>query len=160
MQTGTLKSLNISVQGGHIHDFIFDKLTMNTKEDLKFEPGVFLNHRLLQFTQPAQADVMVIISQKSLNEFLSSPKTLERLSVSATRKAGAIASLANLVGIKINQFGLSIDSASLKLMHNNQFKMDFVSRVGLGELGLPISGTNSRTSLPCKTGLWQLPNHT
>jgi hypothetical protein len=141
VQPGTLRSLNVSVQGGHLHDFIFDKLTMNTAENLKFDPGVLLNHRLLEFTEPAQADVVVLVSQKSLNQFLSSPKTLERLSVCATRKAGAIASLASLVGIKINQFGLTIDSASLKLMHHNQFKLDFVSKVGLGDLGLPISGT-------------------
>jgi hypothetical protein len=140
VQPGTLKSLNIYVQGGHIHDFIFDKLTMNTAGELKFDPGTLLNHRLLQFTEPAQAEVMVTISQKSLNEFLSSPKTLEHLSVSATRKAGAIASLASLVGIKINQLGLTVDSASLKLMRHNQFKFDFVSKVGLGQLGLPISG--------------------
>ena len=119
---------------------------MNTAGNLKFEPGTLLNHRVLEFAEPAQADVMVIISQKSLNQFLSSPQTLEHLSVSATRKAGAIASLASLVGIKINQFGLTVDSASIKLMHHNQFKMDFVSRVGLGELGLPISGHNRRTT--------------
>lgn len=138
--TGTLKGLDVDIKGGHIHDFIFDKLTMNTAGDLKFDPGVLLNHRLLQFNTPAQAEVMVIISQNSLNQFLASPKTLERFSLSANRKAGVIANLANLVGIKVNQIGLSIDSLSVKLTRHDHFVMDFSSKVGLGEMGLPITG--------------------
>jgi hypothetical protein len=140
VQTGTLESLNIAVEGGHIHDFIFDKLKMETDGDLKFDAGILLNHRLLQFEHPAQANVSVIISQTSLNQFLNSPRTLQRLSTSANRKANALAGLASLVGIKVNQIGLSIDSASVKLARHNQFKMDFVSKVGLGDLGLPITG--------------------
>ncbi len=140
VQDGTLKSLSIAVQGGHMHDFIFDKLQMDTTSDLKFDSGILLNHRTLQFEQPAEANVSAVVSQASLNEFLSSPKTLERLSTSANKKASALAGLANMVGIKVNQIGLNIESASIKLERHNQFKMDFASKVGLGDLGLPIRG--------------------
>ena len=140
VQAGTLGSLHIFVQGGHIHDFIFDKLQMDTDGNLKFDSGTLLNHRLLQFESPAQANVSVTISQQSLNRFLSSPKTLERLSITANKKAGALVGLASLVGIKVNQIGLSVDSADVKLERHNKFKMNFVSRIGLGDLGLPING--------------------
>ena len=71
---------------------------------------------------------------------MSSPKTLEHLSTSATRKAGALAGLASLVGIKINQVGLTVSSASVKLTRHDQFNMDFVGSVGLGEFAIPIPG--------------------
>ncbi len=140
VQDGTLKSLNIAVQGGHVRDFIFDKLNMETDGDLKFDSGILLNHRLLQFENPAQANVSVIISQTSLNQFLNSPHTLERLSTSANRKANALAGLASLVGIKVNQIGLKIASVSVKLTRHNQFNMNFVSQIGMGDVGLPING--------------------
>ncbi len=140
VEAGTLRSLNIYIEGGHVRDFIFDKLKMETSGDLSFNSGVLLNHKLLQFEQPAQANVSVVISQNSLNKFLSSPRTLERLSISANKKANALAGLANLVGIKINQVGLIIDSASVKLAKHNRFKMDFTSKIGLGNLGLPLIG--------------------
>ncbi len=118
---------------------------------MKFDSGILLNHRLLQFEQPAQADVLVVVSQASLNQFLSSPKTLARLSTSATRKASALASLASLVGIKINQVGLTVDSASVKLARHNQFNMDFIGKVGLGELAYPFPD-KFKENWPCRTG--------
>ncbi len=140
VQAGTLKSLDVDIKGGHVRDFIFDKLTMETAGDLKFDSGVLLNHRLLQFEQPAKANVSVVISQASLNQYLNSPRTLERFSTSATRRAGAVIGLANLVGIKINQIGLNIQSADIKLARHNQFKLDIMSKLGVGELALDING--------------------
>ena len=69
VEGGTLKSLSVAIAGGHIHDFIFDQLSMNTSGALKFDPGILLNHRVLQFDQPAQADVSVVVSQASLINF-------------------------------------------------------------------------------------------
>ncbi len=140
VQSGTLKSLNVDVKGGHVRDFIFDKLTMQTASDLKFDSGILLNHRLLQFDSPAQANVSVMISQASLNQYLNAPRTLERFSTSASRRASAVVGLANLVGIKINQIGLNIESASVKLARHNQFKLDIVSKLGVGDLALPVNG--------------------
>ena len=139
VQAGTLKSLNIEVKGGHVRDFIFDKLSMDTTGDLNFDSGIFLNHRLLQFSRPAQANISVLISQTSLNQFLNSPRTLERFSSSATRRAGAMIGLANLVGIKINQIGFNIQSANVKLARHNQFKLTVISKVGVGDLALNIN---------------------
>lgn len=140
VQAGTLKSLDVDIKGGHVRDFIFDKLTMETAGDLKFDSGILLNHRLLQFEQPAQANVSVVISQASLNKYLNSPRTLERFSTSASRRAGAVVGLASLVGIKINQIGLNIQSADVKLARHNQFKLDILSKLGVGELALDIDG--------------------
>jgi hypothetical protein len=113
---------------------------MQTNDDLKFDSGVLLNHRLLQFEHPAEASVSVIISQTSLNQFLNSPRTLERFSTSATKRAGAVAGLASMVGIKINQIGLNIHSANIKLGKRNQFKLDISSKLGLGDLAIPVDG--------------------
>jgi hypothetical protein len=140
VQTGTLKSLNVDIKGGHVRDFIFDKLIMETAGDLKFDPGVMLNHRMLQFDHEAQANVSVLISQASLNQFLNSPHTLERFSTSATKRAGAMVGLASMVGIKINQIGLNIQSANVKLGRHNQFKLDITSKLGVGDLALAING--------------------
>lgn len=140
VQAGTLKSLDVNVKGGHVRDFVFDKLAMETAGDLKFDSGILLNHRLLQFDRPAQANVSVMISQASLNQYLNSPRTLERFSTSASRRASAVIGLANMVGIKINQIGLNIESANIKLARHNQFKLDIVSKLGVGELALPVNG--------------------
>lgn len=140
IQSGTLKSLSVQIKGGRVRDFLFDKLDMSTPEDLKFDPGIMVNHRILQFTTPAQANVAVTISQESLNKFLSAPNTLERFSTSATKRAGALVSLANMVGIKMNQIGLSVHSANLKLQRHNRFSLALDSKLGVGNLGLDING--------------------
>src|SRR5579883_1578816 len=53
VREGVLKSLDIAIQGGHLRDFIFDQLRVVTAGELKFDPGILLNHRMLQFSEPA-----------------------------------------------------------------------------------------------------------
>jgi hypothetical protein len=137
VREGILKSLNIAVQGGHLQDFIFDELKIVTEGDLKFDPGVLINHKILQFSEPAVADVSATISQASLNSFLSSPKTLQKLSVKAGRKVAAIASL---IGVNNPNVGLTISQADLAIKKNNKVAVDFQSNLGLGQLGLPLNG--------------------
>jgi hypothetical protein len=137
VREGVLKSLDIAVHGGHLHDFVFDQLNLTTDGQLNFDSGVFLNHRILQFTQPAQAQVSALISQESLNTFLASPKTLSRLSVSAGKSANAIASL---VGLNNGFVGLNVTHANLTLQKSNKVAVDVDSNVGVGQVGLPING--------------------
>jgi hypothetical protein len=138
VQDGVLKSLQIQVQGGHLQDFIFDSLELATAGDMNFDPGVFLNHRMLQFSQPVQADVTAIISQKSLNSFLNAPKTLDRLSITAGKRANAIASLVGMGG----NIGLNVSNADLVLSKQGKVSVTVQTNVGLGLLGgVPINGT-------------------
>jgi len=137
VRDGVLKSLDIAVHGGHLHDFIFDQLTMTTAGELNFDSGIFLNHHVLQFTQPAQADVSALISQESLNSYLASPKTLAKLSVSAGRGAQTIA---NLLGVANAPIGLSVTSANVALQKGNKVSVAINTSVGMGQVGLPIAG--------------------
>lgn len=137
VKEGVLKSLAIAIEGGHLQDFIFDQLNIVTQGDLKFDPGIMLNHRMLQFSEPAQAEVVATISQTSLNSFLNSPRTLQRLSVKAGRKAAAIASL---VGLNGGNIGLNITGADAVIKKGNRVAVDFQSNLGLGQMGLPLNG--------------------
>ncbi len=111
-------------------------MSINTQGDLKFNPGIFLNHNLLQFTEPATAIVTATISEKSLNSFLNSPVTLNRLSVKAGGKAAALASL---IGVNPANLGLNISQAELEIKKGDAIFIDFQSSIGMGQIGLPIN---------------------
>jgi len=137
VREGLLKSLDIAVQGGHLKDFIFDQLRLSTSGELTFDSGVFLNHHILQFTEPAQAEVSALVSQESLNTFLRSPKILERLSITAGKKANAIASI---FGLGSSPVGLNLLSASASLEKGSRIALHFQSSLGVGQVGVPIDG--------------------
>jgi hypothetical protein len=143
VKDGTLKSLEVDVQGGHLKDFIFDRLNLQTRGELAFDAGIFLNHHLLQFSQPAEASISALISQESLNTFLHSPKILDRLSVSAGKRANSIASALGFGGGNV---GLNITNAQITLQKHNKIAIRFTSNLGVGgslsqnQIGLPIDG--------------------
>jgi len=138
VQDGVLKSLQIQIQGGHLQDFIFDSLELSTAGEMNFDPGVFLNHRMLQFTQPVPAEVTAIVSQQSLNSFLNAPKTLDRLSISAGKRANALASLVGMGG----NLGLNVSKSDLVLGKSGKVTVSVQTNVGLGQLGgVPINAT-------------------
>jgi hypothetical protein len=137
VKEGVLKSLDIAINGGHIDDFTFDHLDIATRGDLNFDAGVFINHKILQFNTPAEAEVTATVSQDSLNRFLNSPKTLQKLSVSAGRK---VASIASAIGLTNGNIGLNVSQADLALKRGNKVLVGFQSNVGVGQMGLPING--------------------
>jgi hypothetical protein len=136
VKEGVLKSLDIAVYGGHLSDFTFDHLTVSSQGDLKFDPGMLINHRLLQFIEPVSAYVTATVSQASLNRYLNSPRTLSKLSVTVGRKAAAIASL---VGVDTRSLGLNVSQADLAIKRGNTVIVDFQSNFGFGQVGLPIN---------------------
>jgi hypothetical protein len=137
VRDGLLKSLAIDVKGGHLHDFIFDSLSLNTQSDMHFDTGIFLNHRMLQFSQPAQAEVTATISQDSLNQYLNSPVTLQHISVTAGRRANAIAGMLGMANVNI---GLTVSKAGIILGKSNKVALTFISSIGMGQMGVPIEG--------------------
>ncbi|GEM_PF-2691084 len=131
---GRLAALAIEVRGGHFQDFTCDQLVLSTAGALSFDTTRLLNHRMLQFTTPAQAAVTATIGQASLNRFLNSPRTLERMSVTAMQKAGL---LTGIIGSNAG-VGLSFTGGSLSLEPGNRMLIMMQSRLGAGELSVPI----------------------
>lgn len=154
VQQGVLKSLDISVSNGHFQDFIIDNISISTQGSLRFDSGMLINHRVIQFLEPAQASVAVEISQESLNKFLNAPTTLDRLSYSAIRKGSAIA---GMLGGKIPNIGLSISNAKLVLLKNNGVNITFDSKVGMGDVAVPIP-VEASSQLALQNGTVQLIN--
>lgn len=138
LNEGILKSLDISIDGGVFQDFTIDNLTLSTAGDLNFDTGILLNHKVLRFATPAQAQVMASISQDSLNRFINSPRTLEKLSMTASKPGGM---LQNLLGNIQGGFGFSLVSGDIKLVKSNRVNMNVETRVGIGQMGLPIPVT-------------------
>ena len=124
LNEGILKSLDISVNGGTFQDFTIDNLVLTTAGDLNFDAGILLNHKTLRFTTPAQAQVTATVSQDSLNRFINSPRTLDRLSYSATRSGGM---LANLLGQMGGNVGFSLTQGDIKLAKSNSINMKLVT---------------------------------
>ncbi len=135
LNEGVLKSLDINVNGGTFQDFTIDQLSLTTAGDLNFDTGILLNHKILRFTTPAQAQVTATISQDSLNRFINSPRTLDRLSYSATKPGGM---LGNLLGSMGGNVGFSLTQGDIKLTKSNSVNMNLVTRVGLGQVGVPF----------------------
>ncbi|MBU6451330.1 MAG: LmeA family phospholipid-binding protein [Cyanobacteria bacterium REEB67] len=133
---GELKSLDIEVKGAHLQDFIVDKMTFSTQGALTFDTGLLFNQKMMQFTSPAQAQVTANISQESLNKFLKAPTTLERLSITATKKGGL---LANLLGSTGGGFGLTISNAAIVLGKNNHVTITADGKVGVAQIAVPLS---------------------
>ncbi|MBI1271434.1 hypothetical protein GC174_13475 [bacterium] len=135
LREGLLKSLDISLSRGNFQDFIVDTMSLSTKGSLRFDTGVLFNQKVLQFTEPAEAQVEAEISQESLNSFLKSPHTLDRLSVTAGSKVGAIA---GLLGANAPQIGLVISDGNLALGKRNSVNISLDSKVGMGQYALNI----------------------
>jgi hypothetical protein len=136
LNLGELKSLDVEVKGGNIEDFIVDKLTLTTQGALKFDTGLLLNQRVLQFTSPATAQVTALVSQDSLNKYLKAPSTLEKLSYTVTKKGGM---LAGLLGAAGGNFGLTMTGASIVLGRNNKVSMTAEGKAGIGQLAVPLA---------------------
>lgn len=135
LREGVLKSLDVKVTGGHFQDFIIDHLTLTTQGAMRFDTGVLLNQKILQFTEPTQADVTCDISQEGLNKFVNAPTTLERLSLNVSKKVGALASL---FGGNAPNIGLTLSNGSVVLAKGNRINIGFQSKVGVGEMGASI----------------------
>lgn len=138
LNQGELKSLDIDVKGAHIQDFIVDKMTFSTQGALNFDTGLLFNQKMLQFNSPAQAQVTAIISQESLNKFLKAPTTLERLSITATKKGGLLANLLGSAGGG-GGFGLTISNASIVLGKANRVNIAAAGQIGVAQLAVPLS---------------------
>src|SRR5579885_328319 len=135
LREGVLKSLDLSITGGHFQDFVVDKMTLTTQGSMRFDTGVLLNQKVLQFTQPTQADVTCEISQESLNKFLNAPTTLDRLSVNVSKKVGAIASM---FGANAPNVGLTLTSGQVVLGKANRIDINLQTKVGMGEMGMAL----------------------
>ncbi len=135
LNKGVLQSLNINITDGHVKDFIIDSLTLSSQGAMTFDTGIMFNHRIIEFKEPTEAQVTVEISQDSLNKFMNSPSTLDRLSLNASKKSGLIASL---FGENAPSIGLSISNAKMKLEKSDRATLTFDSRVGMGQMAVPI----------------------
>ena len=133
---GSLNALNIDVLGGRFQQFIFDEMILNTAGNLRFDPRALLQEKVLQFTTPARADVSVSVSQDSLNKFLSDPHTLANLSVTVSKRLGA---LANLFGANVSNLGVNLKEAHVILNKGNKMLIAVTADLGMGGVGVPLS---------------------
>lgn len=135
LQSGNVKGLNITVSGGHFPMFVFDQLSLNAVGEMNFDPLLMRNDKVLQFKTPVDAEVSAVVSQQSLNAFLSAPQTLEKLSITANKKIGMLASL---FGANANNFGITLSGANVVLQKQNRVSVTTQANIGMGESGMPM----------------------
>jgi hypothetical protein len=145
MKDGAIKGLNIDVKGGRFQEMAFDQLTIAAQGDMAFDRDLLLNEKVLQFKSPAAAQVYAVVSQDSLNRFISSPQTLEKLSSTASRK---VSMLASMLGGNAANFGFTLSEASVVLAKSNRVVINMKTSLGLGSMGVPLP-----LSLDTKLGL-------
>ncbi len=136
LRQGSLNSLNIDILGGHFQQFVFDEMVLTTSGNLHFEPRALLQDKVLQFSTPARADVTVSVSQDSLNKFLADPQTLANLSVTVSKRLGA---LANLFGASVSNLGITMKEAHVVLNKGNKIVIAVTADLGMGGVGVPLS---------------------
>ena len=133
---GSLNSLNIDIVGGRFQQFIFDEMILTTGGNLHFDPNILLQEKVLQFSTPARADVSVSVSQDSLNKFLADPHTLANLSVTVSKRLGALASL---FGAGVANLGVTMKEAHVVLNKGNKMVIAVTADLGMGGVGVPLS---------------------
>lgn len=134
MRNGSLNGLNIEARGGNFRDLAFDQLNINMQGSAAFDRDQLVNNRVLEFKQPVQAEILAAVSQDSLNKFLNSPGTLERLSGTANRK---VSMLAGMLGSNA-QVGITLSDASIALEKGNHVSIGMKASLGMGSMGLPL----------------------
>lgn len=136
MSRGQLGGLDVQVTGGHFREFTIDQLRIASSGALMFSTEAFLNNRVLEFTQPINANVAVVFTQNSLNQFLSSPASLQMLSSGATNHLGGF--LSQIVGSALQ---VKFQSAAVKLMPEDRIQTDVNVLVNLMnvETAVPLS---------------------
>ena len=133
---GILQGLNISVTGGRFEQFIFDQMNIDTNGQMQFDPQLLLTEKILQFAAPQRANISVVVSQASLNQFLSSPKTLDKISITASKK---ISTIASFFGANAANIGLHLTDAKVFLQKANKVSIAVTANVGMGGVGVPLS---------------------
>jgi hypothetical protein len=129
---GVLKTLNIQLDKAKFKDFTIDRLNLSSQGNLVFDTGMFLTHRVLQFNTPATAQVLAEISQSSLNGYLNSPRTLQKLSVTAGQKMAALAAILGA------SFGLVFSQANVVLESQDRLKLTATAKLGAGDSAVPV----------------------
>jgi hypothetical protein len=133
---GTLQGLSISLSGGRFEQFIFDQMNIDTDGQMHFDPALLLTEKVLQFDAPQRANISVIVSQASLNQFLSSPKTLDKISVTASKR---ISTIASFFGANAANIGLHLTDVKVFLQKANKVVLQITANVGMGGVGVPLS---------------------
>ncbi len=147
MSSGILYSLSLRAEEGEFQDFTIDMLEMSSQENLRFDIRELLDKKALVFIEPALAQVRVIVSQKSLNNFLNAQEVLARLSGSAKKRVAILSALARQ---DVN-FGFTFTSGEVKLEDDNHVRMTMESKLGIGKAGLPVQLT-AETKLNLQNG--------
>ncbi len=133
---GLLGSLELILNGGQFESFFLDQLRMKTESVLSFSTESLLNKRSFDFRNPAIANVSAVISQNSLNRFISSPSTLQLLSNGAQNKLPSL--LGELVGAALQ---LRVQQASLRLLPENRVQIDALANAAVlgSQNTIPVS---------------------
>lgn len=136
MSRGQLGAMDLLISGGHLQGFTFDKLRIASTRRLAFSSEALLNRRLFEFTEPVAANVVAVVSQKSLNEFIASPNTLQMLSTGASNHLGNL--LTEIVGSALT---VKFLSAALQLQADNRIQTDVNVLIDVMKVGtaMPLS---------------------
>jgi hypothetical protein len=132
LTAGVLKSLGVQLENAKFKDFNIDRLDMSSQGNLVFDTGMLLTHRVLQFNTPATAQVHAEISQGSLNGYLNSPRTLQKLSVTAGQKMAALAAILG------TNFGLVFSQANIELEPQDRIKLTSTAKLGAGDAAVAV----------------------
>jgi hypothetical protein len=84
---GALTSLGADIADGNFDNVLVDQLKLDTS-GFSFDSLELLNHRRFVLDQPINAKVFLKISEKSLNNFITNPKTMEKLQKAVSKKTG------------------------------------------------------------------------
>ncbi|MBX9720100.1 MAG: hypothetical protein K2X81_01790, partial [Candidatus Obscuribacterales bacterium] len=126
MRQGVVGALDLLVLGGHFQEFTVDQLRITSTAPLAFSTDALLNHRSFEFGNPVIANVSAVVSQNSLNKFLSAPRTLQILSAGAQNHLPSF--LSELVGAALQ---VQFQSAKLNLLANNRVQIDVLADINL-----------------------------
>jgi len=134
MAQGVLDNLSVEAIEGSFQDFTVDSMRVWTKGPLNFDTAKLLNDKILQFHEPEMAHARVSVKQSSLNQFLNTPKVLDRLSGSAKKRVPILSTLAR----RDVNFGFSFLNGDVKLQSGNKVQLVMDSKLGMGKVGVPV----------------------
>lgn len=125
-RNGSLQGLKADIAEGNFENLLVDKLSI-IAPGFNFNTMELLNNRTFVLAQPVSAKVNLVLSEAGLNQFLASPKTMEKIEKSIQKKTG---------GMKL----ITFSNANLSLLSGNKVKMNVMSTVAQG-LAVPMEMT-------------------
>jgi hypothetical protein len=145
IQAGTLKGVNLRYNDGIIERLPIQQFSLNSLplangvSAVSFDAFELVNFQRLVLRQPIAADVRIVLSEAGLNQFLSSPETIQKLESQLAKQTGIALATFNDVSIRLSRGNVISVSMSVTLAQALQANMTLTGKLVAKNGGVEVT---------------------